>query len=344
MERERSEDMFDSVPIAIAVLALGGAVLLTAGVKFTRVVDEIADRTDLGEALAGAVLLGAATSIPGLITTITGAAEGDAGFALSNALGGIAAQTTFLVLADMIYRRTNLEHAAASLPNILQAAILIALVGVVLMATAGPDVDVLGVNPATLALVVVYAYGLGLVRRAKDAPMWMPESTDETVEDEPDPDASQTPIGRLWLWFGALAAAVAFVGYAIGQSGLTVARETGLSGSVVGAVFTSVITSLPELVTVLTAVRIGALTLGVSNIVGGNTFDVLFVAAADIAFRGGSIYHAADRQSLFVMALTVVLTAMLIAGLLTRERRHIGFEGVSILATYAVGVVALVAI
>jgi len=336
--------MFDSLPVAVAVLVLGGLVLLTAGVKFTKVVDELADRLGIGEAIAGAVLLGAATSMPGLITTITGAAAGDAGFAIGNALGGIAAQTTFLVIADLIYRRTNLEHAAASLPNILQAAVLITLVGIVLVAATGPDVAVLGVNPASIALVVVYVYGLGLARRARADPMWNPETTDDTVEDEPDPSNEAASLTSMWVWFASLGAVVAVVGYAIGQSGLAIARESGLSGSVVGALFTSVVTSLPELVTVLTAVRIGALTLGVSNIVGGNTFDVLFVAAADVAYRGGSVYAAADAQSLFVAALTVVLTAMLIAGLLTREQRGIGFEGVAILGTYAVGVTALVAI
>ncbi len=337
--------MLDSLGVAIAVLAAGAVILLTAGVKFTKVVDELADRTGAGEALPGAVLLGAATSMPGLITTITGAAEGDAGFAISNALGGIAAQTTFLVLADLIYRRTNLEHAAASLPNILQAAILIALIGVTLMAASGPDVSVLGIHPATVALVGIYVYGLNLVRRAKGSPMWQPRATDDTVEDEvdsePDPD---TPMRRLWTWFGVLAAVVAVVGYLIGRAGITLARESGLSGSVVGAVFTSVITSLPELVTVLTAVRIGALTLGVSNIVGGNTFDVLFVAAADLAFRGGSVYNAADQQAVFLMSLTVVLTAMLAGGLLYRDERYIGFEGIAILATYGIGVVALVSL
>lgn len=336
--------MFDSLLLSIAVLVLGGVVLLTAGVRFTRVVDELADRTRLGEAVAGAVLLGAATSIPGLITTITGAADGEAGFAVGNALGGIAAQTTFLVVADLLYRRTNLEHAAASLPNVLQAGILIALIGIVLTAAVGPDVTVLSVHPATVALVLVYVYGLGLVRRARSSPMWRPEETEETVEDEPDPSAMQASLGQLWRRFALLALVVSVVGYAIGRSGLTIASESGLNGSVVGALFTSIVTSLPELVTVLTAVRIGALTLGVSNIVGGNTFDVLFVAAADLAFRGGSVYHAADRQALYVTALTVVLTAMLIAGLLTRERRGIGFEGFAMLGTYAVGVAGLIAL
>ena len=336
--------MFDSLSVAVTVLVVGGVVLLTAGVKFTKVVDELADRTGVGEALAGAVLLGAATSMPGLITTITGAAEGDAGFAISNAVGGIAAQTTFLVLADLIYRRTNLEHAAASLPNLLQSAVLIALIGVALMASLGPDVTWGWISPATPALVIVYLYGLTLVRRAREEPMWKPESTEDTVVDDGEvtEDVESSPMRTLWTWFGALALVVGVVGFLIGRSGVAIARHSGLSGSVVGAVFTSVVTSLPELVTVLTAVRIGALTLGVSNIVGGNTFDVLFIAAADLAFRDGSVYHAAGRQALFVMALTVVLTAMLAAGLMSRDRRYIGFEGISILGTYAIGVVALV--
>lgn len=336
--------MIDSLGVAAIVLVVGGVVLLTAGVRFTRTVDVLADRTGIGEALAGAVLLGAATSLPGLITTVTGALEGQAGFAVSNAIGGIAAQTAFLVLADLAYRHTNLERAAASLPNLMQTAILITLVGIVLLAATGPDVAVLGVHPASLALIVVYVYGLGLVRRVHDRPMWRPRATADTVVDEVDSDDSSTATGRLWLEFAGLATVVATVGFLIGQAGVTVARTSGLSGSVVGALFTSVITSLPELVTVVTAVRIGALTLAVSNIVGGNTFDVLFVAAADLAFREGSVYHAADQQALYMLAITVVMTAMLVGGLLYRDERYIGFEGVAILATYGAGIVGLVMI
>lgn len=137
----------------------------------------------------------------------------------------------------------------------------------------------------------------------------------------------------------ALGLVVGATGWVVGTAGLSVADRTGLSGSLVGAVFTGVITSVPELVTVLAAVRIGALTLAVGDIIGGNSFDVLFVAVADVAFRGGSVYHAADEQAVFLVAVTVVLTATLAAGMLGRERRHIGFEGAGILVFYALGVV-----
>jgi cation:H+ antiporter len=330
--------------VSIVVLAISALVLVTAGVRFTHVVDAIADRTGLGEALAGAVLLGATTSLPGLITTISGAASGEAGFAVSNAVGGIAAQTTFLAIADLSYRRVNLEHAAASVPNLVQTMSLVSLIGIVLAATGSPDVTIASIHPATVLLVTVYGYGLVLSRRANDAPMWSPRTTDDTVDDEPDDDNEQRSMASLWTWFGALAAVVAVTGWAVGAAGLSIARSTSLSGSLVGALFTAVITSLPELVTVLAAVRIGAVTLAVADIVGGNTFDVLFVAAADVVYRQGSVYHAADSQALFLLALTVLLTAQLAGGMLQRERRHIGFEGVSILGFYGLGVVSLVAL
>ncbi len=75
-----------SVSLSIVVLVVSAGVLIVAGVRFTRLVDELADRTGMGEAIAGAVLLGATTSLPGLVTSITGAAGGDAGFAVSNAV------------------------------------------------------------------------------------------------------------------------------------------------------------------------------------------------------------------------------------------------------------------
>lgn len=321
----------------IAVFATSAAILVAVGSRFAGVVDALADRTGLGEAIAGAVLLGATTSLPGLMTSVIAAWEGRAGFAVSNSLGGIAAQTTFLAVADMVYRRVNLEHAAASVQNLLQSVILLMLVATVLFARGTPDVTILGLHPASLLLLGAYLYGLRMVRQERDAPMWRPEQTAETVVDEPDEDAGDRSLTRLSVTFGALAFAVAVSGYFIARSGLALTELTPLSGTVVGGLFTSVASSLPELVTVIAAVRIGALTLAVSDIIGGNIFDVLFVSAADAAFRGGSIYHALGNEDLFLLALTLMLTSILAAGLIHRQRKGIGFEGLAILVLYVGG-------
>jgi cation:H+ antiporter len=322
---------------AVVLLAVAALVLGVGGVRFTRVVDRLADRTGLGEALAGAVLVGAVTSLPGLITSVVGAAEGNASFAVSNSLGGIAAQTAFLAIADLTYRRANLEHAAASLANLVQALLLITLVGIVLLAVAAPEMTVLGVHPATAVLPAAYLYGLRLAQATGREPLWAATQTRETRQDVPDDDQGGDSLSRLWAEFAGLAVVVATTGYVVAVAGLTLIAETGLSSSFVGTAMTAVVTSLPELVTVLVAVRIGALTLAVANIIGGNSFDVLFVAAADVAYREGSVYHAIDAGTRAVLALVVLLTAVLAAGLVRREREGIGFEGVVILVLYAFG-------
>jgi cation:H+ antiporter len=237
----------------------------------------------------------------------------------------------------MAYRRVNLEHAAASVQNLLQSVILVMLVSTVLFARGTPDVSVLGMHPASLVIFAAYLYGLRMVRQEQQNPMWEPQLTPETVVDEPDEDGPTETTARLWAEFGLLAAVVAGSGLVIARSGLAIAELTPLSGTLVGGLFTSVASSMPELVTVMAAVRIGALTLAVSDIVGGNIFDVLFIGAADLAYRDGSIYHAIGDQDLFILALTLMLTAILAAGLIHRQEKGIGFEGLAILSLYLGG-------
>ncbi len=116
-------------PLLPSVLALvvALAAILSAGRVLVRTADELADRTGMGEAVAGALLLGAVTSLPGIATTVIGSVRQDAEFALANPIGGIAVQTVWLAIADLLYRRSNIEHAAASLENVLQAVVLVAL-------------------------------------------------------------------------------------------------------------------------------------------------------------------------------------------------------------------------
>ncbi|MRJ45685.1 sodium:calcium antiporter [Idiomarina loihiensis] len=324
----------------LAVFGVCALVIAIAGTRITRIVDQLADRTGIGEAAAGAVLLGATTSIGGSVLSVTAAWNGNAELAMSNALGGIAVQTFFLAVADMVYRRANLEHAAASVPNMMQNALLIVLLSLILMAPLLPNVTVWGLHPVTPILFLVYIYGIHLVHRAHSAPMWAPTKTRETREDKPD-DTSQMPsMVRLTSEFFVLFVVLGFAGYMLEPSATIIAAETGLTQTVVGVMLTAISTSIPELVTSVAAVRRGALTLAVGGIIGGNAFDTLFTAASDVAYRDGSIYHTMTDGTLFWICLTLLMSAILIMGLIRREREgpvRIGLESVLITMLYLGG-------
>jgi cation:H+ antiporter len=326
--------------IALLVLsALAAATILAAGLRMTPLADRIADRTGLGEAIVGAVLLGAATSFSGTVVTATAALNDLPSLAFSNSVGGIAAQTAFLALADLIYRKANLEHAAAEIASVFQAGVLIALLSVPLLAIAGPDLAVLGVHPASLVLVAGYLAGVLAARQVRETPMWHPVETDLTELDTPDePRRPARHVAGDLVRFAALLAAMGVAGWLLAEAAGTLIGRFALSGSLVGALMTAVLTSLPELVTTLAAVRRGALQLAIGGIIGGNTFDTLFLTLADVLYRDGSIYHAVGRGDVFWVTTGLMMTAILLLGLVRRQERgpaRIGWESATILLVYA---------
>ncbi|WP_341868833.1 sodium:calcium antiporter [Sulfitobacter delicatus] len=325
-----------STPILFALGGFAGLIILATGYRMTGLSDQIADRTGWGEALVGAALLGAATSMSGTVVSLTSALDGRASLAFSNGIGGIAAQTAFLAFADMIYRRANLEHAAADLANVFQAGLLLLLLTVPLMAFTAPEVAFWGIHPASVALFVLYAYGLRATARLREEPMWHPVDTSETRTDAPEHDGeAEKPASALILPFLLLLVLMALSGWSVARIAGELSDRLELSDTVVGATMTAVLTSLPELVTTLVAVRRGALQLAVGGIIGGNTFDTLFLTLSDVGYRDGSLYHAITADDLFWLTVAMMMTAVLTLGLIFRQRHGIGWESIGLLVIYA---------
>ncbi|MFZ0392071.1 MAG: sodium:calcium antiporter [Calditrichia bacterium] len=331
-----------SLELLIIFFLLSAAVIAVFGSWMTRLADRLADATGMGEAIMGAVFLGGSTSLSGITTSVTAAAGGHAELAVSNAVGGIAAQTVFLAVADFAYRKINLEHAAASMANMMQGALLVSLLAIPILAATAPPVTFFQIHPATFFLVLLYIFGLKLINQAKSAPMWKPHYTRETRVDEQEKiDLSRKDLWTTWGKFLTFGLTIALAGFIVARTGVALSQKTGLSQTIVGVLLTAVATSLPELVTSIAAVRQGALTLAVGGIIGGNCFDVLFLAFSDVAYREGSIYQAISNQQIYLMALTILLAAVLLLGLLRREKHgigNIGFESFLIILLYLIAI------
>ncbi len=329
-----------TLEIAIIAFVASALIIALAGTQLAKTADQLADVTGIGEALVGAVLLGGITSLSGLIVSVSSAYQGHPDLAISNALGGIAAQIFFLAIADVTYRKANLEHASASFSNVMQAVFLMALLAFLLVVFTLPEVTWFHIHPASLLLLLAYFLGIRMISRAGKNPMWSSKTTEETVRDVPNQNTMDTQsVPKVVTRFLLLAAIVAVSGYTIAQSGIVIADSTTLSETFVGSLFTAVSTSLPELIVSLSAVRNNALVLAVSNIIGGNTFDVITIAFIDIAYLDGSLLHAVQLP-IFLISLTLLMTAVITLGLLHREKygfAKIGWESVLIIILFLSG-------
>ncbi|MGA9382235.1 MAG: sodium:calcium antiporter [Phormidium sp.] len=327
-----------SLQISIGLFILSATAIVISGTLIAGIADRLAKKTKLGQALMGALFLGFSTSLPGIVTSVTAALGNYPVLALSNALGDIAVQTAFLGIADITYLEANLEYAAASAATLTQGSLLIVLLTIPLLATTYPLINFWGIHPASVGLVVTYIFGLRLVSVAYSSPMWKTQETENIEVLIEEKDNSSTL--KLWVYFILLAAVLAVAGYGVEQAGVSIANSTNLSENAVGSLFTAISTSLPELVTTIAAVQRRAFTLAVSGVLGGNSFDVLVLALCDLAYHKGSIYEALTERHIFLLALTILMTAILLLGLLRREKHgigNIGFESFLLLLLYLGG-------
>lgn len=333
------------LPSAIILFFISTVFIAIGGTALTREADKLADITGMGEALVGAIFLGGITSLSGIVISVTAAFENHPQLSVSNAIGGIAAQTVFLAIADITYRKANLEHAAASLSNVMQGLLLIGILVLTLIVSGLPPVVLFHVHPASVLIIIFYLGGQQLISKSQQKPMWRAVKTRETRMDVPDQDNIKNyRIGPVVLQFILLGVLIGVSGYVLAQSSIVISNETGLSEGVIGALFTAVASSLPELIVSISAVRQKALTLAVSNVIGGNTFDVLFVSFSDFAYGEGSIFHTFRTSQVFTIHLTLLLTSILTLGLLYREKKgfaKIGWESLMILVLFVLGYLLL---
>ena len=336
--------MFSSLIPSIIAFGVAGLVIVIAGIQLSKWADTLADRTGLGEALFGVLLLAGVTSLPDFAATLSAAVDARPDLAMSNIMGSMAVNLAFLGVADIVYRKANLEHAAASPVNLMLAGLLIVLLTLPLLAIFTPAVTHWNVHPITPVIVATYFFGLHLVRRTQARPMWFPRLTHQTVSDEPKkhPRGSSATV---WFGFIGMAVVTGMAGWILMEAAKGIVDQTGLSETLVGGLFTALATSTPELVTTIAAIRIGALTLAVSNIFGTNCFNMLVVAAADAGYAHGSIYHDMAPVQMTWGLVSILMTAILLLGLVRRETYgigRIGFESALILCVYTVAISVVV--
>src|SRR3954463_3586935 len=149
-----------SLATGLLILIFAGAALAIwiAGIRLSSSTDALDTRLGLGSALGGLLLLALATDLPELAITITAAASNNLGLAVGNLLGGIAIQTLVLAALDFGTGPDRpISYMVGSLLLVLEGALVAVLTVMAIMATQMPsDVELFGVGPATLAIVVVW--------------------------------------------------------------------------------------------------------------------------------------------------------------------------------------------
>jgi cation:H+ antiporter len=133
-------------------------------------------------------------------------------------------------------------------------------------------------------------------------------------------------------------------GPTLAASAKALAEATGPQYSFVGTLLVGLATSLPELVTSLTAVRLQAYDLAVGNLYGSNAFSMVLLAPLDLAYTDGPILGALDTVHALTGLVSVVLMAIGLAALVYRAKGRFAMlqpSGIAIVIVYVLGLLAV---
>lgn len=121
----------------------------------------------------------------------------------------------------------------------------------------------------------------------------------------------------IWLEFALCAACIGAAGASLCRYGDVIADKTGLSGSWIGLILLSTVTSLPELITGLSSVMFADVpNIAVGDVFGSCVFNLMILVVLDFLHRGESAYRQASQGHLLSAGFGIVL---------------IGFAGLNVL-------------
>ena len=324
-----------SVIVAWLEFALCAALIGYAGSKLSHYGDVIADKTGLGGAWIGLALMATVTSLPELVTGISSVTLVDApDIAVGNVLGACVINLVMIVFLDLLQREESV-YTLASQGHILSAGfgiIMAGFVGIsVLFSQHGEVMSLRTIGVYSPVLLVLYAVAVRSVfhyeRRQRAA------AVEEQAERYPDVTLRQALIR-----YAQAAAVVVAAGLWLPYVGRDLAQAMAWQETFVGTLFVAFATTLPEIAVTVSALRIGALDLAISNLLGSNLFNIAIIAIDDLCYRKGPLLsHVSGLHA--VSALSVVMmSGVAVVGLFyrppTRVFRTVGWTSLLLLSIY----------
>lgn len=327
--------MFSPAAVAWSEFLLCAVLIAVAGTKLSRYGDIIADKTGLGGAWIGLALMATVTSLPELVTGVSAVALADApDIAVGNVLGACVINLTMIVILDLLAREESI-YTRASQGHILSAGFGIIMAGFVgfsvLFAQHGEEMALGTIGVYSPILVLLYAVAIRSVFRYEHAARR--EAVEERVERYPDVSLRQA------LRRYALAAAVVVaVGLWLPYVARDLATAMDWQETFVGTLFVALATTLPEIAVTLSALRIGAVDLAVSNLLGSNLFNLVIIALDDFVFTRGPLLSYVSPLHAFSALSAVMMSGVAVVGLFYRPRtrvfKTVGWASLLLLSIY----------
>lgn len=324
----------DSLIGSLALFAVGLILLIKGGDWFVDSATGIAKRFHVPEIIIGATVVSIGTTLPEVMVSATAAVNHNGAIAYGNAIGSIICNTALIAALTIAIRPAPVNRKAITMPVIFF--FLSAAIYVVAAYVFGGFERWLGI----VMLCVFAVYMILTIRQGFKNP-----TSAEEHEEEETPQSSLVKDIIVLIISAALIAVGADM---LEGSSVSLATMAGIPTEVVGVTIVALCTSLPELVTAITALAKGHGALSLGNIIGANIFNLVLVSGVAVTVspfdvpEGSTIF---GQNTSLVMEIPLMIAVMALMTLpAVFKKKLYRWQGVVLLGIYVAFVVLQVLI
>ena len=285
--------------LSIILLVVGFVILIKGADIFVDGASNVAANFKVSKMLIGLTIVAFGTSAPEFAVSVKSLISGHGDIVLGNVIGSNILNILLILGTASLFHSLNVKNNTVKkeLPITMLITCLFAVLlsdsifdrGLVNSFTRGDGIVVL-----LFFLVFIY-YLITLTRNKIDA-----EQDDKEI----------IPLGKSLIF-----TALGIVGIVLGSnfvvdSASDIATALGVSQRMISLTIVALGTSLPELVTSVTATRKGEYDIAIGNVVGSNIFNIGMVIGIPVAIFGGIGTISFSYIDLIVMILAAVLLFM----------------------------------
>ena len=320
---------------ALILFAVGVILLIKGGDWFVDSAVGIAKRFRVPEIIIGATVVSIGTTLPEVMVSVTAAMNNNGAIAYGNAIGSIICNTSLIAALTIAIRPAPVNKKAIVTPVIfffLSAAIYIVAA------------YLFGRFDRWLGIIMLVVFGIYMT-------MTVLKGFKNPSEEHPDDIEEATKKGSLLkdIILLVISAGLIAVGADMLEgSSVSIATMAGIPAEVVGVTIVALCTSLPELVTAVTALLKGHGALSLGNIIGANIFNLVLVSGAAVTIspfvipEGSKLFGYNTSQLIEIPLMVIVMALMTLPAIFKGKLRR--WQGIALLGIYVAFVVLQVLI
>lgn len=298
----------------IVLLLLGFVLLIKGADMFVDGSSSIAKILKVPSVIIGLTIVALGTSAPEAAVSITAGINGSNELALSNVIGSNMFNLLIVIGVSALIKEFNVDKdiKKRDLPfSIILSAILLGLV------FTSKKLDRI---EGILLLVILVVYIIMLIKNALKNKI------------EEDTKAMSVPKSILFMVLGI--AAIIVGGDFVVDSASSIALKLGLSELFIGLTIVAIGTSLPELVTSVTAAKKGESGLALGNAVGSSILNILFILGFSSALTPIKVAVSEFGFIMIDIIILIIVSMIMLVFCVTREKVS-KFEGITCIVIYA---------